>query len=154
MIFVNCCDKEQQGQVSCCGHLAILGKPAEVEGFVGSFRVDAVSFFLNSCGMDIPWTLQILAMNQLFHPCTTSLCFPHAESMPAVFHSFSAQTRLSYGLFTGAAAWRGTNIAGPKDHVLWHPADVKPGFPHTSRFGDTWLFNRSVGFCRAGEAKV
>lgn len=25
MIFVNCCDKEQQGQVSCCGHLAILG---------------------------------------------------------------------------------------------------------------------------------
>lgn len=25
MIFVNCCDKEQQGQVSCCGHLAVLG---------------------------------------------------------------------------------------------------------------------------------
>mmetsp|Transcript_43522 Transcript_43522/g.94558 ORF Transcript_43522/g.94558 Transcript_43522/m.94558 type:complete len:202 (-) Transcript_43522:1584-2189(-) len=24
----------------------------------------------------------------------------------------------------------------PWDHVLWHPADVKPGFPHTSRFGD------------------
>lgn len=23
-----------------------------------------------------------------------------------------------------------------QDHVLWHPADVKPGFPHTSRFGD------------------
>jgi len=45
MIFVNCCDKEQQGQVSCCGHLAILGKPAEVEGFVGSFGVDEVSFF-------------------------------------------------------------------------------------------------------------
>ena len=74
-----------------------LGSPPKLRGSWGLSESMKLVFFLNSCAMDIPWTLQILAMNQLFHPCTTSLCFPHAESMPAVFHSFSAQTRLSYG---------------------------------------------------------
>ena len=44
MIFVNCCDKEQQGQVSCCGHLAVLGKLAEVEGSWGLSESNEVSF--------------------------------------------------------------------------------------------------------------